>query len=41
MNYPSAIIVAAGLVAGALVFSSQGFSPNEWRKRREIRHCSH
>jgi hypothetical protein len=24
MNYPSTIIVAAGLVAGALVFSSQG-----------------
>ena len=26
MNYPNAIVVAAGLIAGALVFSSQGVS---------------
>jgi len=26
MNYPSAIVVAAGLIAGALVFTGQGIS---------------
>ena len=26
MNYPSAIVIAAGLIAGALVFTGQGIS---------------
>ena len=26
MNYPNAIVIAAGLIAGALVFTGQGIS---------------